>query len=128
MKRAIADLRHDTWHRDQTVDTSETDGNTPQPRPSDNPLAHRDIARGETQHGTGAIRLPKVNFSTGMTFQTGEIDVEAEGVEVGSDHGCGRGLAVHSDGEGFEPTEEDVAVEGGKTCAGRVDEECDALS
>jgi hypothetical protein len=76
------DLRHDTRHRDQTVDTSETDGNTPQPRSTDDPLTHRYISRRETQDRTCTIRLPKVDITTGMILQSREVDMEAEGMEV----------------------------------------------
>ena len=76
------DLRHDTRHRDQTVDTSETDGNTPQPRSTDDPLTHRHVPRRETQDGTCTIRLLKVDITTGMILQSREVDMEAEGMEV----------------------------------------------
>ncbi len=110
-----ANSRHDTRHTDQTVDTAETDADAPQSRTAYDPLTQSNVSSSETQHCTCSICLLVMQISVKVVLQSWEIDVKAERIEVGRDHGSREGLTVESDRQCFKTTKEEEGIEGSET-------------
>lgn len=119
--------RHEAGHTDQTVDTSETDTDSPQPRCSDDPLAQSLVSRLETEDSTGSTRESVVDLLAGMVGESGVLDPESEGVKVLGDELRRSLLAVESQSERLNTTEEEERVEGGQCVSDGVDREGDSL-
>lgn len=117
------DSRHDTRHTDETVDTSETDADPPQPRPPYDPLARAHVARRETEHGTRPISLTIMNVPVGMRGESGKVDVEPQSIEVEGDEMCSGALTVHPDRQGLQASKEEETILRRQSRPGRVDQE-----
>jgi hypothetical protein len=106
------DSRHDTRHTDQTVDTSETNADPPQPRPPYDPLTRAHIARRETEHGTRPISLTIMNVPVGVRGESGKVDVEPQSIEIEGDKVGSGALTVHPDGQGLQASKEEETILG----------------
>lgn len=122
------DSRHDTRHTDQTVDTSETDADPPQPRAPNDPLTRAHIARRETEHGTRPVSLTIMDVPVGVRGESGKVDVEPQSIEVEGDEVRRGALTVHPNGQGLQASKEEETILRRQSGSGRVDQESHTLS
>jgi len=93
---------HQARHTDQTVHSSETDTDPPDPRSTDDSLAQNDVARLKTHDSSGSGGLLEVNLVSRIGFESRVVNLESESVKVGGDEVAGGLLTIHSEREGFD--------------------------